>query len=66
MRVINSLIQFSQKIIQMLDFNILHNAEVFIDDIEIKKLKTKYNNEENFSKIHHFVFKYLQTLNHVF
>ena len=62
----NLSVQFSWKIIQMLNFNILYNIEVFIDDIEIKKLKIKYDNEKSFSEICHFVFKYLQTLNCVF
>ena len=51
MRVMNLSAQFSQEIIQMLNFNISYNAEVFIDDIEIKKSKMKYNNEKSFLKI---------------
>ena len=47
----------------MLNFNILHDTEVFIDDIEIKELKTKYDNEESLSEICHFVLEHLQTLN---
>ena len=50
----------------MLNFNILHNAEVFIDNIDVKKSKIKYDNDKNLLKICHFIFKYLQTLNHVF
>ena len=50
----------------MLNFNILHNTEIFIDDIKIKELKTKYNNEKNLSEIYCFILEYLQTLNHIF
>ena len=50
----------------MLNFNILYNAEVFIDNIKIKKSKTKYNNEENLSEICHFILKHLQILDCVF
>ena len=50
----------------MLNFNILHNTEIFIDDIKIKELKTKYNNEKSLSEIHYFVLKHLQILDCVF
>ena len=50
----------------MLNFNILHDAKVFIDDIEIKKLKMKYNNEKILSEIYYFVLEYLQMLDCVF
>ena len=50
----------------MLNFNILYDTEVFINDINIKKIKTKYDNNENLSEIHHFILEYLQTLDHVF
>ena len=65
MRVTNLSAQFSQEIIQMLDFNISYNTEVFIDDIKIKKSKIKYNNEENFSEIQHFILEHLQMLDHI-
>src|SRR5205809_5151755 len=66
MRATNLSAQFSQKIIQMLNFNILHDAEVFIDNIEIKKSKTKYNNKKSLSEICCFVLEHLQTLDCVF
>ena len=50
----------------MLNFNILHDAEVFIDNIEIKKSKTKYNNEKSLSEICCFILEHLQALDHVF
>ena len=50
----------------MLNFNILHDAEIFIDDIEIKKSKTKYDNKKNLLEIHCFIFEYLQILDHIF
>ena len=65
-KMMNLSVQFSQKIIQMLNFNILHNAEVFIDNIEIKKSKTKYYNKKSLSKVCCFVLEYLQTLNCIF
>ena len=65
-RMMNLLTQFSQKIIQILKFNILHNIKIFINNINIKKLKTKYNNEKSFSKIQHFMLKHLQTLDCIF
>ncbi len=65
MRMINLLAQFSWKIIWMLNFNILHDIKIFINDIKIKKLKMKYNNEENLSEIWYFMLEHLQTLNHI-
>ena len=50
----------------MLNFNILYNTEVFINNIDVKELKIKYNNNESFSEVCYFIFKYLQTLDHVF
>ena len=50
----------------MLNFNILHNAEIFIDDIEVKKLKTKYDNEKSLSEVCCFILEHLQILDHVF
>ncbi len=47
----------------MLDFNISHDAEVFIDNIDIKKSKTKYDNEESLSEVCYFILEHLQTLN---
>ena len=49
----------------MLNFNILYDVEVFIDDIEIKKLKMKYDNKKNLSEVHYFILEYLQILDHV-
>ena len=49
----------------MLNFNISYNAEVFIDDIKIKKLKTKYDNEKSLSEVCCFVLEHLQMLDHV-
>ena len=50
----------------MLNFNILHDAEIFIDNIEVKELKTKYDNEESLSEICCFILEHLQALDHVF
>ena len=58
--------QFSQEIIKILDFNISYNAEVFIDDINVKKSKTKYDNKKSLSEVCYFILKHLQTLNCVF
>ena len=66
MKAMNLSVQFSQEIIWMLNFNISHNIEVFIDNIEVKKSKTKYDNEKSFLEIHYFIFKHLQILNHIF
>ncbi len=65
MRMTNLSAQFSQEIIWMLNFNILYDVEVFIDDIEIKKLKMKYDNKKNLSEVHYFILEYLQILDHV-
>jgi hypothetical protein len=65
MSMTNLSAQFSQEIIQMLNFNISHDIEVFIDNIEVKKSKMKYDNEESFSEVHCFIFEHLQTLNHI-
>ena len=66
MRTTNLSAQFSWEIIQMLNFNILHDIEVFIDNIEIKELKMKYNNEKSLSEICHFILEHLQMLDCIF
>ena len=38
---------------------------VYLNDVEVKDSKTKYNNEEVSSKIRKYMLKYLQSLNQV-
>lgn len=47
----NSVSQFQQVAIRILESNIPHDCQVYINDILVKGLKTKYNNKEILSEM---------------
>ena len=51
---------------QILAKHISHDASVYLNDVEVKDLKIKYNNEEVLSELRKYVLKHLQYLNQVF
>ena len=63
MKIMNSVEQFVQAMQQILAKHIFHNMIVYLNDVEVKDLKIKYNNKEVSSKIRKYVLKYLQNLN---
>ena len=65
--VINSISQFVRVIIKILEEYISHRALPFLNDIEIKSLKSRYNNEEkpDLPGVRKFVLKHIQNLNKV-
>ena len=63
MRIMNSIRQFVQATQQILAKHISHDMIVYLNDVEVKNLKTKYNNEEVSSEIKKYVLKHLQSLN---
>ena len=50
---------------QILAKHISYDAIVYLNDVEVKDLKIKYNNEEVSSEIRKYVLKHLQSLNQV-
>ena len=50
---------------QILAKHISHDIIVYLNDVEVKNLKIKYNNEEVSSEIKKYVLKHLQYLNQV-
>ena len=63
MKIMNSVEQFVQAMQQILAKHIFHNMIVYLNDVEVKDLKIKYNNKEVSSKIRKYVLKHLQNLN---
>ena len=65
--VINSISQFVRIIIKILEEYIPYRALPFLNDIKIKGLKSRYNNEKklDLSGVRKFVLKYIQNLNKV-
>jgi len=62
--VINFVGQFVRVIIKILK-NLLEICRSFLDDIEVKKSKTIYDNAEIASKVHQFVLKHIKNLDFV-
>ncbi len=62
--VINFVAQFIRVIIKILK-NLLEICRSFLNDIEVKKSKTIYDNAEITSEVHQFVLKYIKNLNFV-
>jgi hypothetical protein len=65
MKTINFVIQFVRIINKIIVDHIFHHALSFVNDIELKKLKTMYNNEFILFKIRRYVMKHIQWLNDV-
>jgi hypothetical protein len=60
MKAINSIIQFVRVVNKIIVDHVFHHALLFVDDIEVKKLKIKYNNEFILSEIRRYVMKHIQ------
>src|SRR5437762_2821219 len=63
MKIMNSVRQFVQAIQQILTKHISHNVIVYLNDVEVKNLKIKYNNKKLSLKIKKYILKHLQSLN---
>jgi hypothetical protein len=59
-KAINSVIQFVRMINKIFVDYVFHHALSFVNDIEIKELKTMYNHEFIFFQIRHYVMKHIQ------
>ncbi len=62
--VINFVAQFVRIIIKILK-NLLEICKSFLDDIEVKKSKTIYDNAKIASEVHQFMLKHIKNLNFV-
>src|SRR5438034_11704151 len=62
-RVMNLIRQFVQATQQILAKYISHDMIVYLNDVEVKDLKIKYNNEKMLSEVRKYVLKHLQHLN---
>ena len=62
--VINFVAQFIKVIIKILK-NLLEICRSFLNDIEVKKLKTIYNNAKIISEVHQFMLKHIKNLDFV-
>ncbi len=60
MKTINSMIQFVRVVNKIIIDHVSHHAFFFVDDIEVKKLKIKYNNEFILFEIRRYVMKHIQ------
>jgi hypothetical protein len=65
MRAINFVAQFVRIVMKILIDYILDVARSFLDDIEIKNSKTKYDNEEVASSIRRYILEHIKSLNAV-
>ncbi len=62
--VINFVTQFIRVIIKILK-NLLEICKSFLNDIEVKRLKTIYNNAKITSEVHLFMLKYIKNLDFI-
>jgi hypothetical protein len=65
MRAINSVAQFVRIVMKILIDHILDVARSFLDDIEVKSSKTKYDNEEVASDIRRYILEHIKSLDAV-
>jgi hypothetical protein len=65
MRAINSVAQFVRIIMKILIDHIFDVARSFLNDIEIKNSKTKYDNKEVTSSIRRYILEHIKSLNAV-
>ena len=49
----------------MIKVNISYNYKIFINNIRVKELKIKYNNQKVLSEVCYYIFEYLQILNRI-
>ena len=59
MRVTNSVKQFVQATQQILAKHISHNMIIYLNNVEVKDSKIKYNNEKMSSEIRKYMLKHL-------
>ncbi len=59
MKATNLMIQFVRVVNKIIVDYVSHHAFLFVDDIEVKKLKIKYNNEFIFFEIQRYVMKHI-------
>ena len=64
MKAMNSVDQFWQIICQILKEN-CDNDKTYFDDIQINKLKMKYNNKNFLSDIQQYMFEYFQHIDYI-
>lgn len=62
---INLVAQFVEIVLKILAAHLRNRAKFFLDDVEVKRPKIKYNNEELALEIRRYVFKYIQNLDMV-
>jgi hypothetical protein len=60
MKATNSMTQFIRVVNKIIVDHVFHHALFFVDDIEVKKLKIKYNNEFILFEIRRYVMKHIQ------
>ncbi len=60
MKATNSVTQFVRVVNKIIVDHVLHHALFFVDDIEVKEFKIKYNNEFILSEIRRYVMKHIQ------
>ena len=61
----NSVVQFVQIVLKILAPHLQDQAKLFLDDVGIKKPKTKYINKQIVSEIRHYVFQHIQNMDKV-
>ena len=64
-KITNSVAQFVRVVIKILQDHIPKHCEPFLDDINIKKSKSIYDNQKTLPKIRRFILKYIQWLNRI-
>jgi hypothetical protein len=60
MKAINSMTQFIRVVNKIIVDHVSHHALSFVDDIEVKDFKTKYNNEFILFEFRRYVMKHIQ------
>jgi len=61
----NSVAQFCQTMIQILENLISDVCYMFFDDIAVKESQFNYNNKKSLSEVHQYILKTIQNLNSV-
>ena len=65
MRIMNLIEQFVRTMQYILVKHIFHDTVIYLNDVRVKNLKIKYNDEKMSSKIRKYILKHLQHLNQV-
>jgi len=61
----NSVVQFCQIMIQILENLILNVCCMFLNDIAVKESQFNYNDEKSLFEVHQYIFEAIQNLNSV-